>query len=199
MTESYPLHWPAGQPRTPPSKQSDAPFKVSQEQAQNELLREVALLGGTNLVISTNIPIRKDGLPYADIARRKITDSGVAVYFDLKGEQKCFACDRWWTIRDNIRAISKTIEALRGIERWGSGAMVDQAFRGFSALPPPGGHAKRQWHQVLAVDPSEPIEVCEAAFRAKARRAHPDFGGSDQLMAELNIAIGEARNIKGVQ
>lgn len=196
MTEAYPLHWPIGQPRTPASRRSDATFKVSQEQAQRELRREVELLGGRNLVVSTNIPIRRDGMPYADAGRRSIGDTGVAVYFNLKDEQKCFACDRWWTIKDNLRAISKTIEALRGIERWGSGAMVDQAFRGFSALPPPGGHVKRPWHQVLDVPTVASLEACEAAFRAKARQAHPDFGGSDQAMAELNAAIAEARQRK---
>lgn len=42
---------------------------------------------------------------------------GVAVYFTLKGQQFCFACDHWDEIKDNMQAIHKTIEALRGIER----------------------------------------------------------------------------------
>jgi hypothetical protein len=47
----------------------------------------------------------------------------------------CFACDRWDSVADNVQAIRKTIEALRGIERWGTGDMVQRAFAGFVALP----------------------------------------------------------------
>lgn len=48
----------------------------------------------------------------------------------------CFACEKWQDVYGNIYAIGKTIEALRGIERWGTGDMVEQAFTGFVALPP---------------------------------------------------------------
>jgi hypothetical protein len=48
-------------------------------------------------------------------------DVGVAVYFSYRNQQRCFACDRWNRIQDNMQAISKTIEALRGIERWATG------------------------------------------------------------------------------
>lgn len=196
MTQSYPLQWPQGWPRTPLSKRTKSAFKVTQDVAQRELLWEIQRLGGRNWIISTNVPLRRDGMPYADADRRNIVDRGVAVYFTLKGEQKCFACDRWETIKDNMRAIQKTIEALRGIERWGSSQMVEQAFRGFTPLPPPAGSSTRRWHSVLDVAPESPIEACEAAYRAKARSMHPDNGGSHGAMAELNAAIAEARRLK---
>jgi hypothetical protein len=72
------------------------------------------------------VQLRQDGLPYAN--RRAPSDTGAAVYFSYKGRQMCFACDKWQDVYDNIYAISKTIEALRGIERWGAGDMVEQAF-----------------------------------------------------------------------
>jgi hypothetical protein len=43
----------------------------------------------------------------------------------------CLACDRWDKVQDNIYAIAMTIEPLRGIERWGSGSMVEQ----FAQMP----------------------------------------------------------------
>jgi hypothetical protein len=93
----------------------------------------------------------------------------------------CFACDRWDRIGDNIYAIAKTIEALRGIERWRSGSMVEQAFTGFVALPAP----KSPW-EVIGVQHGASWDEIEAAFRAKAKRLHSDTGGSDAAMAELN-------------
>lgn len=139
------------------------------------------MLGGRNAVISSNIQLRQDGLPYAN--RRAPDDAGVAVYFAYKGRQMCFACDKWRDVYDNIYAIGKTIEALRGIERWGTGDMVEQAFMGFVALPAP-----KSANEILGVKPGASIEEIDAAFRAKAKAAHSDLGGNDAAMAELNEA-----------
>ena len=114
MTEAFPLQWPASRPHTPTPARSR--FDTSQDRAQRTLVDEVRRMGGSNLVISTNIELRRDGLPYA--GRREPADKGVAVYFDYRKRPMCFACDRWARIGDNIYAIAKTIEALRGIERW---------------------------------------------------------------------------------
>jgi hypothetical protein len=138
-------------------------------------------MGGSSLIISTNIELRRDGLPYA--GRREPTDKGVAVYFEYRKRPMCFACDRWDRIGDNIYAVAKTIEALRGIERWGSGSMVEQAFTGFVALPAP----KSPW-EVIGVPPGASIDEIEVAFRAKAKKLHSDLGGNDPAMAELNAA-----------
>ena len=145
MTQAFPLLWPAGRPRT--SSPSRSRFDTSQERAQRILVHEVRLMGGSCLVIATNVELRRDGSPYA--IRREPSDKGGAVYFDYKKRPMCFACDRWDRIGDNIYAIAKTIEALRGFERWGSGSMVEQAFTGFVALPPPkervGGARPSTW------------------------------------------------------
>src|ERR1035441_10176563 len=127
MTEAFPLQWPTGRPRTQYPARSR--FDTSQERAQRTIVEEVRRMGGSQLVISTNIELRRDGMPYAN--RREPSDKGVAVYFDYKKRPMCFACDRWDRIGDILYAIAKTIEALRGIERWGSGSMVEQAFTGF--------------------------------------------------------------------
>src|SRR5262245_50062489 len=112
MTEAYPLQWPSGKPRTRNPQRSR--FDVSFTSARNGLLREIRLLGGALPVLSTNIPLRRDGLLYA--GQRQPEDRGAAVYFTHKGRQMCFACDRWDKVEDNLHAVSKTIEALRGIE-----------------------------------------------------------------------------------
>lgn len=91
--------------------------------------------------------MRQDGFPYPKQALP--ADKGVAIYFTLNSRQMCFACDRWDKVQDNIYAIAMTIEALRGIERWGSGSMVEQAFTGFVALPAP-----KSPHDILGVRPA---------------------------------------------
>jgi hypothetical protein len=189
MTQAYPLQWPIGWPSTDPYRRARSRFGVSQDKAQREIVNEVQRLGGKNLVISTNIPIRKDGLPYTRVSG--IDDPGVAVYFTLGDEQKCFACDRWDLIKDNMQAIAKTIEALRGIDRWGSSKMVEQAFRGFTALPAPS--QPKSWRTVLKCASNATLHDVDLSYRALLKGAHPDHGGSHDAMAELNDARDQAR------
>jgi len=180
VIEAYPLTWPPGRPRS--ARQETALFKTPLGAAIRRVQREVNLLGGRELVISSNLPLRRDGAP--TLRAGYIRDLGVAVYFALKKKPMCFACDRWNKIEDNVQAIAKTIEALRGIERWGSGQMVEQAFTGFVALPAP----EQPW-QVLGLDTSTPTpDQVEAAYRRLASEHHPDRGGDTHQMARINAA-----------
>jgi hypothetical protein len=180
MIEAYPLTWPGGRPRA--ARNELALFKTALGAAIRNVQREVNRLGGRDLVISTNLPLRRDGAP--SLRAGYVGDIGVAVYFVLKTKPMCFACDSWNKVEDNMQAIAKTIEALRGIERWGSGQMVEQAFTGFIALPAP----EQPW-QVLGLDTSTPIpDQVEAAYRRLASEHHPDRGGDTHRMARINAA-----------
>lgn len=193
MTESFPLYWPEGRKRIEPHRRQPSRFNTGFGMAIRAVMSELRLLGARNQVVSSNIPLRRDGLPLA-VAKR-VDDPGVAVYFRYKDKPMVFACDRWLKAEDNIWAIAKTIGAMRGIERWGSGDMTDTAFSGFQALPPPSMSNRRPWRQVLMVG-SEPMTrgAAEKVYRALAREAHPDApGGSHERMAELNSAIEAAR------
>lgn len=177
--EAFPLQWPAGRPRKQWPERSN--FETTLGRSIRDVQEEVRRLGGTGLVISSNLPLRRDGMPYANASQPQ--DKGVAVYFRYKKRPMCFACDRWDRIEDNMRAISKTIDALRGIERWGSGQMVEQAFTGFVALPAP----EQPW-QVLGVSSHATRDEIETAYRRLAMQHHPDRGGDEREMARINAA-----------
>lgn len=181
--EAHPLHWPQGWPRTrsPQRARFDASFAT----ARDGLFSQIKMLGGTHIVMSTNVPLRRDGIPYAN--QRQPDDKGVAVYFLRRGRQMVFACDRWDKVEDNMRAIEKTIDAIRGIERWGASEMMERAFTAFEALPAP-----RSCWDILGVPPGASAADISAAYRAKARSMHPDAGGSEAAMSELNRARDEA-------
>jgi hypothetical protein len=179
-TSGYPLAWPAGRPRAGVRARSQ--FKVSQPAAVQDLAYEVDRLGGSQMVITTNVELRKDGMPRAD--RGTPSDPGVAVYFFYKKKSMCFACDRWDKIGDNIRAIGQTVAALRGIERWGTGSMIEQAMQGFTALPAP----EQPW-QVLEVAHDANKETIERAYKRLAARWHPDRpDGDEHRMSRINSA-----------
>jgi len=170
--EAYPLCWPASRART--KRRDDSRLRASFAAARNAIVREVRLLGGMSLIVSTNIELRRDGLPYA--ATREPEDGGVAVYFAYKQRQMCFACDRWRKVAANMQAIAKTIEALRGVARWGTGDMMEAAFTGFAALPAPGQET-RPWADVLGVSHSATRDEIESAYRRMRSKHHPDKGG----------------------
>ena len=197
MIEAYPLYWPEGRPRTEDWRRQQSKFNAGFARARDEVQRQVGLLVGryslreAGLVISTNIALRRDGLPLAGQAQPR--DPGVAVYFTYKKRQVCFACDRWRKIEDNMHAVALTIDALRGIDRWGTGDMVEAAFRGFTALPPP--EKAPTWWKSLGFAREEDVtrQAAEDAYRRLAAIHHPDRGGTHDAMTTLNAAIAVAR------
>jgi hypothetical protein len=190
MAEAYPLYWPDGWKRCASYARSHLQGRLTFGQARDRLLRELRLLGAANVVLSTNIPLRRDGLPYADY--RRPDDPGVSVFFTYSKRHMCFACDRYHVIEDNVRAIALTIEALRGIERWGASDMIERAFRGFTAITQA---ASRSWREVFGFGKEEEVSAgdVEAMFRKLAHERHPDHGGSDAAMTELNLAREQAK------
>ena len=192
MTDAYPLAWPDGWPRANDRLQ-DLPGGqrikgTGWNQVVERLMRELRLLRATKIILSTNQPLRNDGMPY--MAKRLIGDPGAAVYFQLKERNFVMAQDRYWRLHDNIRSLALAIEGLRQMQRHGGGHMMERAFQGFAALP-----AAKTWREVLGFgsDFLPTTGAVEQVYRNLAKQAHPDVGGSATRMAELNAAVGEAR------
>jgi hypothetical protein len=191
MRAPYPLQWPEGWPRT--RHPAAARFKVSSfAYARDRVLQQVRQLGGTRGVITSNLPTRLDGLPYANASEP--ADRGIAVYWVEQGRERVMACDRWRSTRDNLHAIELSLDALRGLARWGSSAIVERAFAGFAALPPSGEH---DWRVVFGWVGIPRAELClddlKHRFRELAAAAHPDRGGDDHQMQRLNAAYAAAK------
>ena len=173
---AYPLSWPFGWKRTRYPDESRFGRKSFAE-GRDDLLYEIEeRLKGHSVVLSTNIELRLDGLPYGN--RAQPDDKGVAVYFKLNKKDVALACDKWHRIEDNMRAIFKHIEALRGQDRWGVGTL-DQAFQGYTAIPettkPQHDYFKDVTHFGL-----------KAHYRHLAKKMHPDKGGSQSEFSEMN-------------
>ena len=189
LFRSYPLYWPEGRPRTPSWKRQRSKFKTGFGAAIRLVLAELRRLGTRHGVVSTNVALRRDGLPLA--SAKRVEDMGVAIYFTYKDKQTCFACDRWDRVEDNIYAVAKTIEAMRGIARWGTGDMLDAAFTGFTAIRGPG---PTHWRETLGIKPDAAVsaELIRARVRELAVQHHPDRGGNGERMAEINAAADRA-------
>jgi len=185
---NYPLSWPFGWERTSPSARERSRFdRHSMIQGARALSNEIRLINGDNYIISTNIKIRADGFPYSN--QRTPDDPGVAVYFDWKDKPIVFACDKYTSVEDNLWAIVKHIEALRGQERWGVGSL-DQAFAGYAALPAPS----ENWWDVLGVSQSATDDEIDRAHILLARQYHPDRpGGNEDMFIRIQQAYDLAK------
>lgn len=218
MRQPFPLQWPEGYPRTTTPTQSRfgshrAP--LSFDRARRTLLLELERLGAINVVLTSDLPLRRDGSPYA--TSRLESDPGIAVWFLLSDNignhvERVLACDRWRTHTENMHALALTVEAMRGIERWGAADVVARAFAGFTALPPGQGEGayshppqapkKRTWREVLGetfapwpdeLDADELLVLARSRYRKLIKFAHPDVAsGSHEAAAELNAALAEA-------
>lgn len=182
---AYPLAWPADWGRAKihcPSR-----YRVDFPQARADLIRQLNLMQACDIIISSNLPVRNDGLPYAKVSAP--FDPGVAVYWhDPSGQLRVIACDKWSAPAENLRAIGVTLSCLRGIERAGASEAVQKALSGFRALPQgTAAQAGSSWRDVLGFRPGDPVdmETLKFRFRALSRVHHPDHGGSTKKMQEL--------------
>jgi hypothetical protein len=198
MTLRYPLQWPVGRRRRPLDECRRGQFKqngrhLTMDQAVRRLRDELTRIGVADFILSTSQGLRKDGWPRAD---RRPADWAVAVYFVLDGKPHCMPCDTYSRIEDNIAAVAAHIEATRAVERYGV-ASLSEMFAGFEALPPPT--QARPWREVFELhrEPKITRAMLDQQFKRLARERHPDRGGSDALMAELNHARDAARKELG--
>lgn len=189
---NYPLTWPQGWKRTNLQEHSRFARKTGQcsrrditiNEATSFVLGELDRMnvGDWNVIISTNLKLRNDGLPYS--GQKDPDDNGVSVWWKDGGKQLVIAIDKYTRAADNLYAIGKTIEAMRGIERWGSGEILERTFTGFTALPNP---AAINWRDVLNYQGSDPVE-CKSCYRIAIKNAHPDNGGNNEQAARVNAA-----------
>lgn len=190
MTEQqHPLSWPPSWPRSVTrerarfSRRASGGYgwqaAVTLAQARERLELELTRLRARTWLLSTNVVLRLDGYPRS--GQGEPSDPGVALYFDVGGTPYCLACDRWDRVADNVCALAKHIEAMRGMDRWGVGSL-EQAFRGYAALPARGETSTGgDWRALLGLAPTEvDAGVIRTAIKQARRDAHPDAHGGDR-------------------
>lgn len=191
--QAYPLQWPDMIPRTTTRERSK--FKTSLAGALKNVQTSLRAFGSdsgkpvTDIVLSSNVTLGND----------RPKDPGVAAWFVWDGASICIPVDRYLTPEENLQAIYHVLEARRTELRHGTLHLVRATMKGFKALPPPPGtKPKRQWWEVLGVQPYASHATIEERYRALAKKAHPDVGGSVEAMAELNAARTEGlKQVRG--
>jgi hypothetical protein len=181
-----PLAWPQGWPRC--TDLQSARFKahgrdITISAAMDRLERELERLGATDGFLSSNLKLGLSGVPLSGQAEPR--DRGVAVYFKLDGADRVLACDRYLSCAGNIAAIANHIDALRRIDRYGVGTL-QQAFAGYTGLPPPSADNRPPWRSTLGFKPHTTVtaEDVKVNFRTLAKQAATD----ENRLRDLNLA-----------
>ena len=113
-------------------------------------------------------------------------DGPAKVWFVLAGARKEMECSRFTRYRDNLRALYLAVEGIRMASQRG---ILEQYKQFFQQLPAAGESSYVDPYEVLGIRPDAGMDVAEAAYRALAKTAHPDMGGSDEAMRRLNRAF----------
>jgi hypothetical protein len=187
MPAEYPLAWPPGWHRTDKAKRKRAQFNnrgaqvtytVAEKRLRDELQR---LCGCRSPIVSSNM-----------LRSAQPDDVGVAVYFQAPDKpMRVIAVDAYDRVEDNIAAIAATIEAMRAIDRHGGAEILERAFTGFTALPPPTS----AW-EVLGIAEGSDATMVRDAYRRRARLLH-DQGAPESKLSELNVARDEVLKLLG--
>lgn len=206
---AYPLAWPHGKKRTPPADRRYGRFgtrrqdrfgviDITVDQAIGRIKQEARAyshghyftrIDPDEIIFSSNLRTRRDGLPAA--GQREPDDPGVAVYFKLDGNPQCIAIDTYTTPADNFAAVAAVLEALRALDRHGSGLLA-AAFTGFTALPSPDQVVGWSWRTVFNYDGHSLMEA-KAIHRRLVRKHHPDAGGDPNEYDLVNKAWAMAQ------
>lgn len=175
---AYPLSWPAGWPKTEAYARGTPQFKKDLPGALNNLKKQIELMGGSNLVLSSNYTL----------GANNPKEPGVVAYFEWQKMPMAIPCDRWARIEWNVQAIALTVEAMRGMERWGAKHMIKAMFTGFKALPQAASGENPL--EVLGLDKAKTYSAEEitAAYKRRALTEHPDRGGSNERFARIREA-----------
>lgn len=194
VIKAFPLCWPDGWART--KYRQGSPYKVTTNAALEDLLGGIKLLGGRDIIVSSNVPVRTDGTMYrGDDSDRQLPDPGVAVYWSMRDPKsgqlvpRVIPCDHWRTVRENVRALGMAIEYIRGLKRCGAGEIQDRAFAGFARLPETSGD---DCFAVLGLRRGASRQQITERLRELTRTEHPDHGGSTARFARLTSAYHEA-------
>ncbi|RBO73500.1 molecular chaperone DnaJ [Microbacterium sp. H6] len=141
---------------------------------------------------------RADGRPYANA---KPEHPGVIFSIDAPFGHLSYPCDTYPQWQDNLRAIAKTLEALRMVERYGVSKRSEQ-YRGFLAIEAtatPAGFANldEAWTFLCRLVESEGtvlnVATARVVLRNAQRATHPDHGGDAAIFQRVTLAEAKLR------
>ena len=186
-------------PRARTIDKTRSQFRVTFENSLELLKAELEWLSSKQVVIQLDIhpsDLRNDGWPRS---AARVGDPGVLVSFVSKHGPLEFACDKFLHWHENLRAVAMTLNRLRLADLYGVTQRGEQ-YKGWEALMPPVStspfatiEAAANWlfeqtkcGSVNGIVFSKDNRA--TAYRAAAKKLHPDVGGTTEQFQLLEEA-----------
>ena len=118
----------------------------------------------------------------------EVGSANATVRFELRGQRITVACDSQGTYQQNLRCVVFAVESMRMNEKRG---IADTLAKAYLQLAAPPQH--RDPYEILGLRPDADMEAVEAIYRHLARTRHPEAGGTEEAMKELNDARDRIR------
>jgi hypothetical protein len=165
-------------------------FRADLTDTKKLLEYEVSRLDGHHLIVELDVQpadINNAGTALRAYARPLLP--GVVVAFESRHGSLVYATDRFNDWRANLRAIAKSLEALRAVDRYGVSGLGEQ-YTGWAQLPPgrDGGASamtRDQAHEFLLGLMVEPelarhLLPLDALVKRARAKTHPDRHDGDR-------------------
>ncbi len=184
----------------------DATFRATYPKTLDELENELSKIRAKEIIIQveglTRDGIRNDGWPRSGNWKNGYGGPGVIVSFESPKGAMSFPCDKFRDWQDNLRAIAKSLEALRMVDRYGV-TRGNEQYRGWARLEAPStGMDRESALQTIASilqAPRDAVDANPAAFVKEARiRYHPDAVTDEQTKKhrhEMSVLISKAEAV----
>ncbi|MEN0050630.1 MAG: DnaJ domain-containing protein [Bacteroidota bacterium] len=188
------LVYPAAYVKVAKPTKSKFDKKLTLHNSLNELAKELGLFEASDIIITMNVPLTRGGMPFplGNVMAHQPEQVGVSVFFTKLNQRAGLCNDKWDMVQHNVRALKKTIEAFRGIERWGSQeSLLNIMANGLPDARPvdlalPSMHNK-QWWEILELGQSRSEKAILSAFKRLSQIYHPDKSGGSQEMFKILV------------
>lgn len=192
------LRWP----REATKHRRRSPFQASYAKTLIDLERELGHLRAKSCIIEADCSaddIRLDGRIRSSASMR---GPGIILRIETPTGWVAMPCDTYLNWTDNLRAIVLSLAALRAVDRYGVTKRAEQ-YQGWKQLPGGTGNghiAAGEWDTVDSaarflmdvarwqVPVTDILRNWRPCYLDASKRAHPDAGGSTELMAKVNRA-----------
>lgn len=138
--------------------------------------------------IETATDHRRDYNRRGDLEERR-----VSLRFPFGGKEILLTCDAQETQAGNLRVLYLAVDAMRLNEVRGLNDVMREAYLQLEAP-----EKVRDPYEVLGVRADAPMAVIEASYKAQAKTAHPDAGGSEDAFKEIAAAWERVKADRGV-
>ncbi|SRR6266481_774472 len=195
-------HWPGERTRYSHPSQFRSTYPQTLDLLEAELAHISARAGSVVIQVDdlTLADIRNDGWPRVGWNPARGRRQGVVVLFESPKGAMSFPCDHFDDWKDNLRAIAKSLEALRMVDRYGV-TRGNEQYRGWTQIGSGNGKMDRasalKFIASLVGADADTLDrnwktVGEAMLKRAKKLQHPDAPGGSH---ETFVAIGQAEEV----